>query len=718
MVTTSMIDQTKSLVGLFRQGITSDERLKATTVARQPILDDLLDKLRTGAKKRSSQHFIFIGPRGIGKTHFMTMVENAITGDSELADQYLIVRFPEENNRLLSFADFLLGVIDIVGEVTKEEEWLELYAQLSENDDDNLVIDTILPRLKQWAKDSGRKFLIILENLDMVFTQQIKKEVHIHQFRTFLMDSPSATLIGTSPVYFAGLANVTSPLYDFFDIQVLDEMSEPATLEIIRSNLEWDKRVELLEQIDDLRPRIRAIHAMTGGNPRLIMMLYELIAKDNLLEVKAQFQMLLDKISPFYQDRLKELAPQERALLETLALMRTEPRTPGNIAKKLRKSPQQTSVLLKRMVKSGYLVATPNPSDRRSNLYRIKEGFFDIWLAMSESRAQRRHLGYLVDFLNTFYTNREDREQKRQTLCDTVQVPEIEYQIKENHLEMLDYLTECGDTPEQCQNKMELALHHLNQGTMEKAKDFLMEVKKLAPEKSSFIWMTEQGMQWAGGQIDSSAQTWLDEMVELWRTERIGDLEQAVEIAQRLGVKLSGHGLHQVAIEVWRNALSRIVEPKKQISLMLNIARSEQVDGRLDASLATLEETLQLACSQKYRKLEGTTLNNISQIYDARGEYETALSYLKKSLAIQQEIGDNAGLCATLFNMGHIHAQNEEIPQAIQAWITVYRMAKPMNLAQILDALANLAPKLGLPEGLEGWEILLQQAKTANEAAS
>ncbi|MBV5303578.1 MAG: hypothetical protein JZU70_05185, partial [Chlorobium sp.] len=88
---------------------------------------------------------------------------------------------------------------------------------------------------------------------------------------------------------------------------------------------------------------------------------------------------------------------------------------------------------------------------------------------------------------------------------------------------------------------------------------------------------------------------------------------------------------------------------------------------------------------------------------------DTALDYLKRSLAIRQEIGDNAGLCATLFNMGHIYLQNEEVSNAVSSWVTVYRMAKPMNLAQALQALENLASQLGLPGGLDGWEQLSQQ---------
>jgi tetratricopeptide (TPR) repeat protein len=93
----------------------------------------------------------------------------------------------------------------------------------------------------------------------------------------------------------------------------------------------------------------------------------------------------------------------------------------------------------------------------------------------------------------------------------------------------------------------------------------------------------------------------------------------------------------------------------------------------------------------------------------ARGDYDTALKYLQQSLAIRQEIRDVAGLCATLFNMGHIHWQNEEQQEAVSAWVTVYKLASQMNLAQALQALAGLGEQLGLPGGLQGWDALAKK---------
>ncbi len=104
--------------------------------------------------------------------------------------------------------------------------------------------------------------------------------------------------------------------------------------------------------------------------------------------------------------------------------------------------------------------------------------------------------------------------------------------------------------------------------------------------------------------------------------------------------------------------------------------------------------------------MSGTTLNNISLIFQARGDYETALTYLKQSLAIWQEIGDSAGFCATLSNMGHIHWQKGEQAAALLAWVKVYRLDRTMSLAQALEALDGLAVQLGLAGGTDGWEAL------------
>ena len=713
-----------SPIGLFRANITPLDRVLKITVGRKEMLEDLVENLERQAGKKGGQHYLFIGPRGIGKTHFLTLIENAVKTKRNLKKRYTVIRFPEENNRLLSFADILLGITEILGEVTNDDSWRELHQSASENERDEDIIDTILPRLKGYREKTGQTLLIFLENLDTLLTEQIKQEQDIHRLRSFLMDSPCAALIGTSPVYFPSLYNQKSPLYEFFDIQVLEDLTEEQTLEMIRKNLEWENCRPVLESFESLTPKIQAIHEMTGGNLRLIMMLYELIAHDNLQDVQMQLQKLLDQISPFYQDRLKDLAPQERALLEVLALQRSEPRTPANIAKHLRKSPQQISSLLQRMTKAGYLTASDNPQDKRSRIYRIKEGFFDLWLAISESRVQRKRLVYLVEFFEAYFNDRGERERKRRELWQKLETEKEAFKGKKNNAEMLEYLSDLGDNKERSQAKLALALYKLKEGQAPEAAPFLREVESIAPRNLTFMWMREQADRWATDGLEVNIRQWLDEMIDYWRTQRSGDFEKAVEIAHKLGQDLSDRGLHKIRIELLTDALSHSTNPQQKCSLLLDMAHSQKMDGQLDAARVSLEQALEIYRETGDRAGEGTTLNNIGYIYSARGEnamaldylqkslkiyreignrqgegttlnnislisfahgeYVTALDFLQKSLEIRREIGDRAGMIMTLHNMAQIHLKNKQVKEALDEFTEALRLARETNSAKEL----------------------------------
>ena len=147
-----------------------------------------------------------------------------------------------------------------------------------------------------------------------------------------------------------------------------------------------------------------------------------------------------------------------------------------------------------------------------------------------------------------------------------------------------------------------------------------------------------------------------------------------------------------------------------------NLSQIYDARGDYATALTYLEQSLAISREIGDKAGEGTTLNNLAGIARARGDYATALTYLEQSVAIQREIGDIAGMCATLFNIGHIHRQNREFPQAMTAWMTVYQLANPRNIAQALDALKNLAEHIGLPDGLDGWERLVSQMEKSDAA--
>jgi tetratricopeptide (TPR) repeat protein len=144
-------------------------------------------------------------------------------------------------------------------------------------------------------------------------------------------------------------------------------------------------------------------------------------------------------------------------------------------------------------------------------------------------------------------------------------------------------------------------------------------------------------------------------------------------------------------------------------TVLNNISLVYSALGDWEIALDYLEQSLIIRCQIGDKAGEGITLNNISQIYAGIGNHDIAFNYLKKALTIQQQIGDIEGCSKSLFNIGHTHLKRAEEAEAIQAWVTAYIFARKISYAQVLTALEVLAGKIGLPNGLHGWETLAQQ---------
>ncbi|MCG2788315.1 MAG: tetratricopeptide repeat protein [Anaerolineae bacterium] len=194
--------------------------------------------------------------------------------------------------------------------------------------------------------------------------------------------------------------------------------------------------------------------------------------------------------------------------------------------------------------------------------------------------------------------------------------------------------------------------------------------------------------------------------------QQIGDKQGEGTTLNNISQIFQAQGDYQTALDYLKQSLlimQQIGDKQGEGTTLNNISQIYDAQGDYQAALDYLKQSLLIRQQIGDKQGEGIALNNISQIYNAQGDYQTALDYLKQSLLILQQIGDKAGLCVTLFNMGHIYAQNEQIQEAAGAWVTSYQIAKTIGYAQILQALANLAPKLGLPLGLDGWEMLAKR---------
>lgn len=704
----------RSQLGIYRSWLTSPEHLRHITVGRDPLLRDTVDTLRKNAGRKPKHHQLFIAPRGCGKTHFLSLIEDEIRRDPKLTAAYQVVRFPEEANRVGSFADFLLTICGILA--SEGAPWSELHDRLAMEEDDNIVAETLVKALRARWHETRRAFVLMVENLNQILEEQMKKPKAVQALRGFLMADNGCLLIATAPVHFGAHTKPDAPFYDFFDTQILDLLSAEDTVTLIRRNLEWDHRQDLLARFDELRPRLLAIHTMTGGSPRLTVMLYELLSTESITAVRDQFLQLQDRITPFYQDRMRDLSPQERAVLETIATMRDTrgqpaPRkTPANIAKRMRMSQPQTSSLLARLTKDLYLRSDPNPDDKRSTVYTIREGFFDLWLAMNLSRASARRIPFLSDFFAAYYQLEEERRRKREEYWRRLKAGEFNSDAAES----LSYLSNVGEPHEMAAEKLKLLPSFYGAGDSGGAQVLKDELRQLPLDSTG---------RWLGHHADELTDTPLDEiarMIDCWQARREGQLETFATRLCELGRGLDYASWSQVKIDFLRDHIEVVPLSRERVETRLNLAVNLRQLARWkeagNQSAAALDEAVQL----KDDEMLAWALNERALSLSYTKHLDEAESLLRRALDLTEasfgKADPKVAICLTnLAAVIHQMNRGTEAEPLMRRALTIDEASFGATHPHIAVGLNNLAMLLHDTDRLSEAEPLIRRALAIDE---
>ena len=705
---------TSTSIGLYRSGVTSPERLRRTSVGRDHVLGNAIESLRGSVSKKSKHHMLFIGPRGIGKTHLLSCIEDTVESDEALSASVVVARFPEESNQTLSFADFLIGLCRILKDVLEDETlWAQLFAGVETEDDDARVADTIVPAIREQNRLRKRTLLVMLENLGEIFTRQIRNQRDIASLRKFFMADNGCLLLATAPMHFDGITDMGRPFYDFFDVQILENLSFEETVEVIRLNLEWDVHADILKTFDDMRPRLQALYRMTGGNPRLTTMLYELIANESVTRVQDQFHLLLDRISPFYQGRLNDLSPGQRALLECLAGMRDQEKTPAAIAARMRMSQQETSSLLKRLSDAHYLRSTRHPEDKRSRLYTIREGFFDIWLAMNISRGARKRLPFLVEFFNLFYPDIEAREEKRRLLRE-----KLSSQGSGDAEKALDYLSEIGDEKERAGAKFDMARIYASRGEPEQSVSYVREAAPLAGDSVSrsiarIVTSTESAPDYLSE---------MEEMIVCWENHRSGEFEAFAHRLTSMGKELTLRTFSETKLSFLQDTLESLSDHKERIEQRLRIAKVLHELARWNESEDQLRPALAEATALSNSKLVTMAANNLALLLMDTNRIEEAEPMMRRALALNEAAFGNqhstVAICLNnLATLLHDTNRIEEAEPLLRRALAIDAAVFGNQHPTVATRLNNLARLLHNTNRIEEAEPLLRRALAIDAAA-
>jgi len=389
----------------YNPGEMPPEEMEATFVGRQPLLDRLVAAVREQTEAESIQHYLILGPRGIGKTTLLLMLHRKVKRDPDLSGRWLVVQYREEEFFAYTLRDLLALALEYLAAEHDLAEAGAVLAKAEAEPDDERSLAMILDGLRRISGSRGKRILLLVDNFDQVFPRGTKSDTGQRTFRKLLSTGSFLMVVGTSVRLFEDIAAYDEAFFNFFSPINVDTLSEGEIEEQLLARARADGNHEFLRDYEQHRQKVKAITYLTGGNPRLVVMLYEILSERRLQPVVETLRETIDNLTPLLKHVLEDLPQQQSKTLD--ALLRLDGvASPSEIAKRARLGLNAVATHLGRLKQSGF-VAVEGEGRGRPATYRVRDQMFRTWYQMRYLRPARRRVELFVEFLRAWFSVEE-----------------------------------------------------------------------------------------------------------------------------------------------------------------------------------------------------------------------------------------------------------------------------------------------------------------------
>ena len=378
----------------------SDEEVIRQFVVRERELGDVLNVLRDNVDAPSCQHILLVAPRGRGKTMLLARVAAELRSCDKVSLQLLPVRFMEESHEILDIADFWLETLFYLSkEVVGSDP--DFGRELQDTHTDLTTRwrgDSLAERARAVVLDASdrlrRKLVLMVENL-----QTLCDDVDDDfgwQLRETLQTEPQIILLGTATSRFKGLDEAQEPFFELFRTINLEPLDTEACGRL------W--HVVSGDEVTDRR--IRPLQILTGGSPRLLVIVAEFARHRSFHKLMEELVTLVDDHTEYFRGHLEALPPTERRVyLAVIDLW--QPSTTSEIAVRARMGVRKVSSLLGRLVDRGAVIVQ---GTGRKCEYAAAERLFSIYYKLRRERDEATVVRNLIQFMKVFYSEDELEE--------------------------------------------------------------------------------------------------------------------------------------------------------------------------------------------------------------------------------------------------------------------------------------------------------------------
>lgn len=416
----------RKTIWVFTPSRTDPKDLEFILVQRQALLKDSVERVRESALTGNKHHLLFVGPRGCGKTHLVTLIVSRLSADTELADRLRIAWLNEDETctTLLEFLVKVHGALEKRYPDEYREDMLSPAYEMKPEAALSFVSQHLLSVLGE------RTLVVVTENLDALF--ESIGDAGQKDLRAYIQKNPQFSIVATAQRLVDGLSDRARPFYGFFQTEHLKVLNVEEATQLLQNIAQLQEKCEVVKFLATSRgrSRVKAIHHLSGGNHRIYIVLAQFITRDSVDALLEPFMKMVDELTPYYQERIRWLPPLQRKIVEFLCIC--EGTVPvKEIAKRLFATPQTISSQLKELREKGYVEASMRG---REALYEISEPLMRICVEVKDNQ-RHQPLRLLVDFLRVWYEDHELKSRLEQTAPASVSCLYLESAIQRNSAE-------------------------------------------------------------------------------------------------------------------------------------------------------------------------------------------------------------------------------------------------------------------------------------------
>ena len=390
----------------YSPGNMDRESLEAVFVGRDDVMEDVLFRAATSIRGPQKHYILLVGPRGSGKTHLLALAYHRLMAsfdaDDDTGDSVAIALLNEEEWGVASYLDLVVRILRALADEAPQlnAEIAEIYDRFSR---DPVDAEAFAVRLLR-RHSEGKTLLLLCENL-MDLLQGMGDEGQ-KRWRAAIQEDGNWAVVATTPQLFAALTLQDHPFYGFFTIRALEKIDLETGIDLLAKKAVHEDKSDLAEFLRTPlgRARARAVHHLAAGNHRAYVVLFDFLDKESLEDLVGPFMHMVDDLTPYYQDRMRQLPPAQRKIIEFLCLKGT-PATVKDISTHCLMSQQTAAKQIGELGTAGFV--SRNRSGRNT-FCELSEPLMRICIEVKDNKTQ--HFRLFVELLRHWFTARELQE--------------------------------------------------------------------------------------------------------------------------------------------------------------------------------------------------------------------------------------------------------------------------------------------------------------------